>query len=134
MGRTRSVTTGDVRARAKTAREHLAVAQERVAMAPEGSSEAAQVAAANAVLAAIAAVDALCGHAHGYHATGQDHREAARLLRAVPDVGQKLAPKFTRLISDKSDLTYGGFCTRAVAQRAAADAGALIAELDRLSL
>jgi hypothetical protein len=134
VGRARNVTAGDIRDRARTAREHLAVAQERVEMAPEGPSEVAQVAAANAVLAAIAATDALCGHAHGFHATGQDHREATRLLKAAPDAGPKLAVKFARLVSDKSDFTYGGFCTRAEATRATADAAALIAELDRLSL
>lgn len=134
MGRNRRVTGSDIRARAKTAREHLAVALERIEMAPDGPSEAAQVAAANAVLAAIAAADALCGHAHGFHATGQDHREATRLLRDIPETGHRLARKFMQLAADKTDLTYGGYCTRAVASRSAADAQALVTELDRLSL
>lgn len=128
------MTAQDVRARAATAREHLQVALERVQMAPDGSSDAAQVAASNAVLAAIAAADALCGHARGFCATGQDHREAAGYLKALPDVGPRLAAKLQRLASEKSSLTYGGWCTRAEAARAAKDAEAFIDELDRRSL
>jgi len=55
-------------------------------------------------------------------------------LKSVPGAGARLAPKLARLLSDKTELTYGGFCTRAEAQRATKDAGALVGELDRLSL
>lgn len=103
-------------------------------MAPDGPSPEAQVAAANAIHAAIAAADALCGRAHGFHASGQDHREAVELVRAIRDNGPMLARKLSRLLSDKTELTYGGFCTRAVASRAMKDAGAFIDELDRLQL
>ena len=103
-------------------------------MAPDGSSSEAQVAAANAVIAAIAAPDAICGRALGHHSTEQDHRAAGKLLEATGPDGKGLAAKFTRLASDKTDLTYGGWCTKAVAARAVRDAQALIDELDRRSL
>ncbi|WP_284293067.1 hypothetical protein [Luteimicrobium album] len=128
------MSAADVRGRARSAREFLQVAQERVEIAPDGPSEIAQVAAANAVHAAIAAADAICGRSLGYHASGSDHREAVGLLRSVPGAGARLAPKLARLLSDKTEFTYGGFCTRAEAQRATKDAGALVEELDRLSL
>jgi len=134
VGRTVTMTPAAVRERARAAREFHQVAQERVEIAPEGTSAVAQVAAANAVHAAIAASDALCGRAHGYHASGADHREAVKVLKTVPHSGPRLAAKLARLLSDKTELTYGGFCTRAEAARATKDAGAFIEELDRLSL
>lgn len=134
MGRTVTMTAADVRARAAAAREFHQVAKERVEIAPQGPSSEAQVAASNAVHAAIAAADALCGHAHGFHASGQDHREAVRLVRALADGGPALARRLTRLLNAKTAFTYGGFCTRAEATRASDDAAALIEALDRLSL
>ena len=134
MGRTRNTTPKDDRERAATAREHFQVAQERLQLAPDGSSSEAQVAAANAVIAAIAASDAICGRALGYHSTEQDHRAAGKLLEATGPDGHVLAAKFTRLASDKTDLTYGGWCTKTVAARAVRDAQVLIDELDRRSL
>lgn len=62
-------------------------------MAPDGASSAAQVAASSAVLAAIAASDAICGHALGQHSTEQDHRAAGRLLEETGPGGQALARK-----------------------------------------
>lgn len=103
-------------------------------MAPDGNSSEAQVAAANAVAAAIAASDAMCGNALGHHSTEQDHRAAGKLLEAAGPNGKQLAAKFVRLASDKSDLTYGGWCTKAEAARAVRDAGRLVDELDRRSL
>lgn len=113
------------------AREYLRVARERLERAPNGTSDVAQVAAANAVQAAIAA--APCGRARVFRSAGQDHREAVSLVKSLPDIGPRLAPKPLRLASDKTALTYGGWCTRAVAERAVEDAGVFVDELDRLS-
>jgi hypothetical protein len=128
------MTPADVRGRARTAREFYQVAIERIEMAVPGPSEVAQVSAANAVQAAIAAADALCGRVYGYHASGDDHREAARLLRSLPGSGPRLEPRLRRLLADKTAFTYGGFCTRAAAERAAKDAAVLVAELDLVDL
>lgn len=84
--------------------------------------------------AAIAAADAICGHALGHRSSEQDHRAAGKLLEATGPEGRKLAAKFVRLASDKTDLTYGGWCTRAEAARAVKDAGAFIDRLDKLNL
>lgn len=134
MGRTVTMTATDVRQRAATAREHFQVALERLEIAPDGPSSMAQVCASNAISAAIAAADALCGRAHGHHASGQDHREAVRLTKAIPGGGADLATRLQRLSGTKSKLQYGGFCIRAEAIRSVADAKVLIDELDRLNL
>lgn len=128
------MTAADVRGRARTARESHQVALERVAIAAPGPSEVAQVADANAVQAAIAAADALCGRAYGHHASGDDHREAIRLFRSIPGTGPRLAPRLQRLLASKTEFTYGGFCTLDSAARATRDSGALVDELDRLSV
>ncbi len=86
------------------------------------------------MIAAIAASDSICGQSLGFHSTEQDHRAAGKLLEATGPEGKRLAAKFVRLASDKTGLTYGGWCTRAEAARAVRDAAVLIAELDRRSL
>lgn len=136
MGRVAKTTASDVRQRASSAREHLQVALERLDMCdgnPAPSSEA-QVAASNAVLAAIAAGDALCGHAFGERSADQDHRTASDMVKRVRPDGPSLAAKLGRLLSDKSILTYGAFCTRATAERAVRDAAAVVAALDARGL
>ncbi len=84
--------------------------------------------------AAIAAGDALCGHALGQRASGQDHREATTLLTRVRPDGDLLARRLSRLLSDKSLYQYGTFCDRVAAERAAKDAGQLIEALDSRGL
>lgn len=136
MARVVKVTASDVRQRGASAREHLQVALERLEMCrgnPAPSSEA-QVAASNAVLAAIAAGDALCGHALGERSADQDHLAASAMVKRVRPDGQQLAGKLRRLLSDKSILTYGTFCTRATAERAVRDAQALVGALDARGL
>lgn len=136
MGRAVTMTAADVRQRAATAREHLQVAHERLEMCQGqvGPSSETQVAASNAVSAAIAAADALCGHALGQRAAGQDHRDAVTMLKSVTGAGPALAPKLARLLNDKTLLQYGGFCTRTHAEGVTKDAATLIAELDRRAL
>lgn len=136
MARVVTVTKADVTQRAATAREHLQVAAERleITISRSGPSSEAQVAASNAVLAAIAASDALCGNATGQHAADQDHRAAAALLRQVRPDGEQLARRLSRLLNDKTLFQYGTFCTRAVAQRAHDDAAVLVRALDERGL
>lgn len=65
------------------------------------------VAAGVAVLAGIAAADALCAKRLQLIHRGDDHRAAAELLsRATPD-GPKLAATFKRLIDLKDEAHYG---------------------------
>ena len=128
MARTAKTTPADLRQRAGTAREHLRVALERIALV-EGKSDpsaAAQAAASNAISAGIAATDAICGAVLGERANDQDHRAAVELLATVKPDGSTLASKLRRLLKDKSLLQYGGYCTPAVARKAVRDAHALV--------
>lgn len=133
--RTRAMTRTDCQHRAATAKEHLAVARERsqVADTRPGPSGTAQVAASNAVLAAIAAADAICGSVLGECSNEQDHRTATSLLKRVPG-GEVLATKLHRLLADKTALQYGGFCTDAVARTSISQATALVQALDSYDL
>lgn len=68
--------------------------------------EEPNVAASNAVLAAIAASDAACCAALGYHATGESHDEAVmHLATLVPD-GQEAANALRRALAVKSKAQY----------------------------
>ncbi|SFK44816.1 hypothetical protein [Cellulomonas sp. KH9] len=132
MARVVTMNLSQARERAALAREHLQIAAERLEMCrlrPDRSSEA-QAAASNAVLAAIAASDALCGQALGQHAADHDHRAATTLLRTVEPDGPRLANKLGRLLSDKTVLQYGTFCTRATAEQAVRDARSLVDAVD----
>ncbi|MEI4272828.1 hypothetical protein TEK04_13950 [Klenkia sp. LSe6-5] len=121
------MTSADCRQRAGTAREHLTVARERLlaAEAAPGPSEVAQVAASNAVLAGIAAADAICGTALGETSGEQDHRAAIAQLKRVAASGP-LVTKLTRLLADKTALQYGGYCTHETARRAVDQATVLV--------
>lgn len=65
------------------------------------------VAGALAVLAGIAAADAACCAALGRRHRGQDHRDAATLLKAVEPDGPAMAKDLRRLLSRKDDAHYG---------------------------
>ncbi|GAA4626526.1 hypothetical protein GCM10023113_23820 [Cellulomonas oligotrophica] len=55
------------------------------------------------------------------------------LSRVQPD-GSRLAARLRRLLSDKSVLQYGTYCTRATAERATHDARLLVDALDQRGL
>ena len=85
----------------------------------QGRDEFLNVTAGLAVLAGVAAADAICARRLGLIHRGADHRDAAALLeQAVPD-GAKLAATFRRLIDLKDEAHYGVFI---VASRKARDA------------
>ena len=93
MARTVKTTAAELRQRAGTAREHLQVALERLALVDGKAdpSAEAQVAASNAISAGIAATDAICGAVLGERANDQDHRAAVELLATVKPGGSTLA-------------------------------------------
>jgi hypothetical protein len=88
-----------------TARAYLEVAS--TVLAEQARDEFLNVAAGLAVLAGIAASDAICcARLRGRH-RGDDHRKAADLLKtAVPD-GAKLAASFARLLDVKDEAHDG---------------------------
>ncbi|THG34331.1 hypothetical protein E6C70_08600 [Glaciibacter flavus] len=58
-----------------------------------------------AVLAGIAAADAICGAVLGARSAGQDHGEAVSLLSSTKP-GKALAPSLRRLIESKNETQY----------------------------
>jgi hypothetical protein len=96
----------------------------------------ATVAAGNAVLAGIAASDAICCLRIGERCRGEDHREAVALLaRATPD-GSQLAQVLERLLGIKDQSHYGvELVSSTRARSAVSQAGRLVArateELER---
>jgi hypothetical protein len=84
----------------------------------ESADEAATVATGNAVLAGIAAADAICGHASGERYRGPDHRAAADHLERVTG-DQALGRVLRELVDLKDAGHYGvGNLTRANATKA----------------
>lgn len=94
----------DARRRARMARTYLVVAEQADLVE---SDEGRNVAAGNAVLAAIAAADALCCLRLGRHARGQAHQEAAALLRTIRPDGSTLAKNLTTVLGVKDAAHYG---------------------------
>lgn len=102
--RTRTATSQDARARAQTAAAYLEVAE---LVLDEADVAMPGVAAGVAVLAGIAASDAICAKRLQVIHRGDDHRAAATLLaEATPD-GPKLATTLRRLIDLKDEAHYG---------------------------
>lgn len=127
------MTPASARERAEIAREHLRVAEERLAACADGPSREATVSAANAISAAIAAGDAICGIALGHRSSSPDHREAAALLAQVAD-GATLARRLARLTAQKSQAQYGDYVTARVARDITSSAGRLVSALPRYGL
>lgn len=75
-------------------------------------------AATLAVLAGIAASDAVCCAVLGQRSHGQDHRQAVSLLEQVAPDGSELARDLERLLVIKDDAHYG--LLHVSSQRAAA--------------
>lgn len=99
----REVLCGRVEALSRTdiAERYLTVAE----LAAEDDADAARnVAVGNAVLAGIAACDALCCLGLGRRSRGQDHRAAADLLRQVDTT---LARDLEKLLQLKDTAHYG---------------------------
>ena len=93
----------------------------------------AHVAAALAVLAGVAAADAICGLSLGKWSRGQDHAQSARLLGEVALQDPTLPTKLRRLLADKDAAHYSSsLLTVDKANAMVRQATALLAEADRL--
>jgi hypothetical protein len=95
---------GEAARKTRLARAYLDLAQQT---AEQDSDEARNVAAGNAVLAAIAAADALTCLRLGRHSRGQAHQEASGLLRSVRPDGPKLAKDLSTALGVKDAAHYG---------------------------
>jgi hypothetical protein len=97
---------GEARARARHAHAFLAAAELVVELGEDaGIDDIGNTVASLAVLAGIAAGDAVCGATLGERAAGADHGDAVALLkRSRP--GAVLAPHLMRLVGSKTEAQY----------------------------
>jgi hypothetical protein len=70
------------------------------------AEQEAHVAGALAVLAAIAAADAICGLQLRKYSRGPDHRQAVALLETVDSIDRTLPTKLSRVLSSKDNAHY----------------------------
>lgn len=103
VGRTRSCGPADARARLRQAQLYLEVAN---LVASDEPGEQATVATANAVLAGIAAADAICCAIAGQRYRGDDHRRAAEYLGQV--TGDVACAGALRDLIDLKDASHYG--------------------------
>lgn len=103
VGRVADMTTADVRVRADASRKFLEVAR---MVAEDDDTSYRLVCASLAVLAGIAAGDAICGHALKQRSRGQDHHQAVDLLRTVRNAGPA-AKALSTLLDIKDAAQYG---------------------------
>lgn len=128
-GRVVTCTPAESRARRDQARAFLDVAE---LVLTEDRREA-HVAAALAVLAGVAAADAICGLSLGKWSRGQDHAQAAALLGDVALHDSTLPTKLRRLLADKDAAHYSSsLITVEKAKAMVRQAKALLTEAERL--
>ena len=97
----------DSLARAKHARGFVNSAEIVTEFADEIGDEAVStVVSSLAVLAGIAAADAICGVALKQRSSSEDHAEAVRMLATVSPSGENYARDLRRLIAAKSGVQY----------------------------
>jgi hypothetical protein len=126
--RTEECSPGDARTRLGHARLYLEVAE---TVLSEETGDEATVATGNAVLAAIAAADAICCAASGRRCRGQDHRDAVAYLEKVTG-DLSLASLLRDVIALKDAGHYGlGNVVVSRAKSAVRKASQLVAEAER---
>jgi len=103
-GRTQQCDRTDARTRLDNADKSLEVAE--LVAGERQIPESRSVAAALAVLSGIASADAACCAALGRRSRGDDHRQAAALLREIVD-GERAARALIELINLKDTAQYG---------------------------
>lgn len=124
-------TPAEARARRDQARAFIDVA-EMVLSEPATQTET-HVAAALAVLAAIAATDAICGLKLGRYSRGQDHNQAAALLETVDLADHTLPTKLRRVLASKDTVHYSPrLMSKSDAQGLVRQARALVEAAERL--
>jgi hypothetical protein len=105
---------GEAVRKARLARAYLDLAEQ---VAGQDGDEACNVAAGNAVLAGIAASDALTCLRLGRHSQGQAHQEATALLRTIRPDGPRLARDLSSVLGVKDAAHYGSVFVSATTLR-----------------
>ena len=111
--------------KARLARAYLDLAEQA---AGQDGDEARNVAAGNAVLAAIAASDALTCLRLGRHSRGQAHQEASALLRTIRPDGPRLAKDLSTALGVKDAAHYGSVFVSATTLRTTVRAAVRLVE------
>ncbi|WP_448058976.1 hypothetical protein [Cellulomonas hominis] len=120
----------EVGVRAEAARKFLEVAE--MVHADPTDSGYPQVTGSLAVLAGIAASDAVCGHVLGQRAQGQDHGQAVDVLGSFRE-GGPLATTLGRLLAQKSNVQYGtSYLTHARAASMLEQARRMVRGMDQI--
>jgi hypothetical protein len=117
--------------KARLARAYLDLAEQAVA---QDGDEARTVGAGNAVLAAIAASDALTCLRLGRHSRGQAHQEATALLRTIRPDGSKHAKDLATALGVKDAAHYGTVFVSAVTLRSTLRAAARLVDAAEAAL
>lgn len=104
-GRTQPCDRAQARTRLDNAQKSLEVAE--LAAGEQEIPASRSVAAALAVLSGIASADAACCAALGRRSRGDNHREAAGLLRQIVPAGDRAATALIELINLKDTAQYG---------------------------
>jgi hypothetical protein len=104
-GRTQPCDRTQARTRLENAQKSLEVAE--LVAGEEEIPASRSVAAALAVLSGIAAADAACCAALARRSRGDDHREAAVLLREIVPGGDRAAKALIELLELKDTAQYG---------------------------
>ena len=125
----------DVAARAAQARSFLEAARMAMEFASElGDGPSANVATSNAVLAGIAAADAICGKALQLRSNSSNHAEAIALLRRAYG-GDTAANHLKALVAIKSTAAYEPrMVTAAKSAEALQHADRLVVAMDKMLL
>lgn len=103
--RTRPAGLPEAKSRLRAGRAYLEVAD--LVLDEHDRKAFLNVAAGLAVLAGVAASDAICACRLGRIHRGDDHRGASELLRQATPDGDRLAATFLRLIDVKAAAHYG---------------------------
>ena len=126
-----SCTPVEARARREQAKAFIDVAE--MVLSEPALQTNPHVAAALAVLAAIAATDAICGLRLGRYSRGQDHDNAAALLETVDLPDPTLPTKLRRVLASKDNVHYSPrLISNADAQALVRQARALVDAAERL--
>jgi len=130
-GKITECTPAEARDRRDQARAFIDVAE--MGLTESASRHEAHVAAALAVLAAIAAADAICGLTLRRYSRGQDHAQAAKLLEKVSLDDTTLPAKLRRVLASKDAVHYSPqLVTARDARNLLRQAQALVVAAERL--
>jgi hypothetical protein len=117
---------GEAVRKARLARAYLELAEQAAA---GETDETRTVAAGNAVLAAIAASDALTCLRLGRHSRAQGHQESTALLRSIRPDGTRLAKDLATALTVKDAAHYGSVFVSASSLKATVRAATRLVEV-----